>query len=68
MTFIGPVPVVDTPRFVTPFRVEDDEILDARGTRVATGNTPNYGDDLRMARVIADALNEKYGPKPAEAR
>lgn len=69
MTFIGPKPIVAEPDYLTPFRAKNDRVFDARGNHVATANTvmAEYEDDGEMAQAIADALNEKFGPKPAES-
>ena len=48
----------DTPKFPTPWRTENGDVLDANGVRVFSAAFDIPGD---LARLIADAVNEKYG-------
>ncbi len=68
--FIGQTPVVEGPKYVTPFKIDPDDdavVTDAEGKHVAEIDLTSdyeYGDDRKMAEAIRDALNEKFTPKP----
>mgnify|MGYP003624047063 CR=1 FL=1 len=67
MTFIGAKLVVEQPKYVLPFYAEMDCVRDANGVEVAEVNLSSLDDDREMAKAIAEALNEKFGGKPAKS-
>lgn len=67
--FIGARPANQGPKYQTPFQVADlsgPVVVDGQGHTVATVDLDHDyvdGDDDSMARAIAEALNEKFGPE-----
>lgn len=65
--FIGARPSDVGPKYQTPFQLDPEDssnIVDGQGHHVATVDLDldyESGEDARMAQIIADALNEKYG-------